>query len=120
MANELAITIAVTYAKTGSASRSIRQQINRDVSATPIAGGVVSIPTSWTAVDFSGVTSPGYISYQNLDGTNYVEMSVNSGGTNPMVKANPGDVGLFRLDGTVLYMRAHTAACDMDLQIFSN
>ncbi len=75
--------------------------------------GTVSIGTVDTAISFTGLTTPGYVWMRNLDGTNYVDIGPDSGGTMvPCLRLKAGEVALFRLSaGVTLKGKAHTAAC---------
>jgi hypothetical protein len=90
------------------------------ITNSPIVSAIQSIPTSWTAINLGSVTSLGYIIYKNLNDTNYLELSADSGGANPLVKAKALDFGMFRLTGSTLFARSNTTACLFSYTIISN
>jgi hypothetical protein len=119
MADELTLSVNFSCSMDG-ATISDRYSDTIDVAASPQVGGVQTIGTSWEAIIMGEVTSPGYFAYKNLDTTNYIEFSADSGGANPLIKAKATDFGCFRLTGTTLYARANTAACKLKYNLLSN
>jgi hypothetical protein len=119
MADELTLSVNFSVTKDG-ATTSVRVSDTIDVSASPRASGVQSIGTAWEAINMGEVTSPGYFFYHNLDATNYIEFSADSGGANALGKAVTNDFGCFRVTSSAIYARANTAACKLFYILCSN
>jgi hypothetical protein len=75
---------------------------------------VESIPTTagGTAISTTGITTLGWMYVKNLDGTNYVTIGPDSGGSIvSFIKLKPGEHCVFRLQtGITIRMLANTAA----------
>ena len=115
MANEITITtqLALSNGTVRVAPGSISAQFDQ---STARGGnpGFVNIGTSEETVSFGDVTA-GWVQMINHDDTNYVE--VGSATTEYMVRlpANKG-MALFYLNtGKTLYVKANTAACDVEI-----
>lgn len=109
MANELAISLSLTLQKNG-ATTSISSSASLTVSGNASIKTVISVGTSWEAIALGDVTAPlGMMFAKNLDATNYVELSYDTG-TTAHVKMKAGEPSLFRPSGTTLHARANTAA----------
>lgn len=88
------------------------------VSGAQANDGTQSVGTSYEALDFGDMgTTPGYVMLQNLDPTNYVEISSDGGATYCIrLKAGSASVGggiamFFNNSLTTWGARANTAAC---------
>jgi spore coat protein U-like protein len=88
------------------------------VSGTQCNDGTQSVGTSYEALDFGDMgTTPGYVMLQNLDPTNYVEISSDGGATYCIrLKAGSSSVAggiavFFNNSLTTWGARANTAAC---------
>ncbi len=119
MADEITIDINLKYSKNGADSSFTARGVTVTVAGNPISEGVQSVGTSYEAIQMGEVTAPGYVVLKNLDATNYVEFSADSGGANALVKTRAGQPALFPMDGTTLYARANTAACLVQYKIYS-
>jgi hypothetical protein len=118
MASELTISgFNVTYSKSGARVSIPISQIAITISGTVIAQGVVSAATAGTEI--TGLpTAPGYCYLRNLDATNYVGAGPDSAATS--VKLTPTNhTALYPLWGTSFFLKANTAACNVQYAIFS-
>jgi hypothetical protein len=62
------------------------------------------------ALDLAGVVTPGFVVFQNLDATNYIEIGIDVGGSfYSFMKLKPLEQGLARLGTTTPYALANTA-----------
>lgn len=101
----------------------------------PIPGGI-TVPTTGTNIDFSGLTNAGICWIHNLSLSNYVRWGVHDGTIfHPLGKLLPGEIAIIRLDddlgeeesdtgtgGTVppnhFYMKAVGGSCDVRVEAF--
>lgn len=96
------------------------------VSGTQYSDGTQSVGTSYEALVFGDLgTTPGYVMLQNLDPTNYVEISSDGGATYCIrLKAGSTSVGggiavFFNNSLTTWGARANTAACIVTVRAVS-
>ena len=72
---------------------------------------VQDIGTTAENIDLGGLSSPGWGFYRNLDGTNFVEIGADQGGTFvPVVLLQPNEIAVFRLAAGTPQARFDTAA----------
>lgn len=115
MANELTISLVLNFAK---GNVSIRKQLSDTITVAGTRGTDSSqtIATSSTAITLGSVTGvPGMIIIQNLDATNYVDLSMDSGfaADNVFAKLLAGQFCIFPAKLAAMYAKANTAACDI-------
>lgn len=92
-----AVSKSLTETSTGSDSI---------VEAQTIATG------SWQAIGIGNCASADWILLLNTDTTNYVEVAIDSGGSNKIAKLSAGRFLILPLSsGVTLYAQANTAAC---------
>jgi hypothetical protein len=126
MAEEIQVTAAIqvkkgsfNFAKIGGTP--VKITLVGDGGGQP---GIVTIPTSNTALTFTGISAPGWIRLQNLDEDNYVEWGALITGTlYKLGKLMPGEPALFRLHPSVAAtfgLIANTAACKVQANIFED
>lgn len=85
--------------------------------------GTLTIPTSDTAVTLTGITTPGWAIFRNLDATNYVDFGPDSGGAIvPFGRMEAGEPACFRLQpsGLTLRMQANTASCRVEIEVMED
>lgn len=115
MANELTLSITALFEKGTNINETLSiQSLKRDVSGTRFIRNVQAVGTSEEAVVF-GDTVPKYVFVRNLDSTNYVQLGATTGVYN--IRLTAGDVCLFPLEGSTLFAKANTAACN--IQVFA-
>jgi len=112
MADEIRISASMSV-ENGNLSFS-QNYGSKSYDQTNIGGptpGMVEIGTSEETQAFSELTTPGWVTIQNLDDTNFVQWGFSTGVYGGKLLA--GDTaGPFRLNGsTTLYLKADTAAC---------
>jgi hypothetical protein len=112
MADEIRITAAISV-DNGNLSFS-QNYGSKSYDQTNIGGptpGMVEIGTVEESQAFTELTTPGWVTLQNLDDTNFVEWGFSTGVYGG--KLMPGDTaGPFRLNSaTTLYLKADTASC---------
>lgn len=110
MADELSINLTLSYSKGGDSVR-ISDTWKEDISGDGHIDNVQNIGTSEESVTLGDISTPGYVFIENLDSTNYVEIAATT--TEYCVKLGAGQMCLFPLDGTTLFAKANTAACNV-------
>ncbi len=121
MANELTITISLTYER-GKTKLSVQENnLQVDVTGDLAIQHVQNVGTSEVAIDLGGVTAGGYMFARNLDSTNYVEIRSGTSATD-VIRLKAGEVALFRLsaDSTAPFAIADTAAVDLEYLLLSD
>ena len=83
---------------------------------------VLSIGTSAETVSVGDVGTLGWAIFQNLDGTNYVDVGPDSGGSLvPFLRLEPGEWAVLRLKpGITIKAQANTAAVKLQVMIFED
>jgi hypothetical protein len=125
MANEISLTIGLdrkdgTKAKPSVPIRTVRgtQTVKRHYSLVKAVG------TTEESVDFStfDITTNGMIHLYNNNATNFVEWGTTSGDYPGRLEAGdvPGSQAVLQLNaGKTLYLKANTAACDVEITMFA-
>lgn len=117
MANELSLSLAVTYAKGNAGYTRSSGAVAVTVTGAPVLTGVQNIPTSNTVIEAGAVAVGGYVLLHNADATNYIEVGETGA---PVIKLKAGEWALLRWTGTALYAIANTGACNLEYAIFSD
>ncbi len=116
MADELTVSIALAFSKSGRRCNTQEMGLNGveiDVAGTDFIGPFTqTIGTTVEALELGDITAPGYIAVKNRDATNFVSLRNGSGGAN-LVELQPGDIACFRLATTTPYAIADTASCEL-------
>jgi len=100
----------------GGVTLGISASKNEDLSGTNAQGQIQTIPTAWTAVDVSLLASVDLICVRNNDATNYVQLAIANDGTKIFGRLLPGRACYLPLEvGAVLYAKANTASCDLQV-----
>lgn len=120
MADELTIDIGIRAYKPDSKIDTAREGVASftcDLNSDIVAGNTQSIPTTaaGTAIVLSAGLSAGAVAFfRNLDGTNYLEIGRQVGGTfYEVAKLGPGMPALIPIASTGLYARSNTSACKL-------
>jgi len=118
MANELTLSITVSYAKgnVASISRAL-SSLGITVSGDVFLHHVQAIGTSEEALILGGVTVTGGFAWmKNLDDTNFIEIRSATGSGNDILKLKAGEACVFRWgsDVSAPYAIANTAECDLE------
>ena len=115
MANELTLSVAANYLKSGTAVDTSDMDLigqTFTVSGTNFVKGTQTIGTTAEVLAKGDITTPGYLVIKNTDPTNYIEIDNASftidAGT---IRIKPGEFQTFRVRGTNIYACAKTAAC---------
>ena len=121
MANEATISVGLRFEKGGVSASYSKGGLQVDVSGSKFVDLVQEIGTSEEQLDFGDVTTPGYVVFENLDSTNYIEIRPGTGVAD-LVRLNAGEVAVFRLaaDATAPYAMANTAACNLRMLLLEN
>jgi hypothetical protein len=117
MANELTVSVTLSFQKGTGSKIALALSGVFDVAGSAFIHGVQEIGTSEEAISLGGVPAAnvGYMICKNLDATNFISIHPATGVVD-LVKLNPGEPALFRLDDTdaqAPYALADTAACDL-------
>ena len=102
MANEIAITTALTYAKNGIETVG-RGQAAKLLTQAGVGGTFVpefSVATSETTLQLGGLTTLGWCWFHNLDATNFVSIKTAASGT-VMIKIPAASAVLFHFGSGV-------------------
>lgn len=111
MADELNITISFNFEKSGSQPIAIAPSDVVTVAGSYVAQATQLIGTSDETLTYpADLATVGYCVFQNLDGTNYIE--IGNDGSNYPVRLKAGEIAVFRFNGTV-HAKANTAACKL-------
>lgn len=112
MANEISAAVALVVAKNGaSVSRSISKQY--DMAGDDLGHGTQLIGTSDEQLVLpSDITTGKLLLIENLDATNYVELSYATGGSFvARIRIDADGFAFFRPTSLTIYLQANTAAC---------
>ncbi len=113
MANEINIQAVLTGQRfsppmQGSGNLNINQ------TNTHCIGNVQNVPTAGLALQFGDCsTNLGYLFVKNLDATNYVQLTLDSGFAQIFAKLRPSEFCLMPVNQNTIYAKANTAACDV-------
>lgn len=110
MANEVSFSGTLRATKNSATVQSSVSD-TADMSADALYSATQSVGTSAEAITLGEVSSLGYVLVQNLDSTNYVELSLDNSMTQKFSKLLAGQFALFPSSTATLYARANTAAC---------
>lgn len=117
MAQELTISLQLTYTKSPIAARSVVFSGTGDSATAAIMDNVQTIGTSEEALLLGDVV-PGYCYFENLDSTNFVSIR-NATGAASTVKIMPGKCAFFQISGSAPFAIADTAAVKLRCVIFN-
>lgn len=119
MANEITVTIGMRLAN-GNLSYT-GPNVTKTFDQTTARGGgpgTVNVGTTEESVSF-GDTTPGYVQLTNLDDTNFVDFGNATGDLDFTLEAG-GGMALFKMkSGATLYLKADTAACNVQVIAFN-
>lgn len=116
MANEISYSVSFTATKGGASVSTGTWSDTVDMAGADMISATQNIGTSDEALDFGDITSPaGRVAIKNLDATNYVELSLATGGSfdgSRFAKIGPGEAIIYcpAVSGTI-YAQADTASC---------
>ena len=111
MASEINESYTTTATK-GGATVSVSKSDTLDMSGSAMAQVTLTATTSWVALGLpAAVAAPCHIVVQNLDATNFVEIAVDSGGSNIVAKLLAGEFVQIKRIPAIPYIRANTASC---------
>jgi len=113
MANELTVTISLSYEK-GNDLIEFTKTVQSDVAGDNTLRHVQNIGTSEEAITLGDVSAGGYWLFYNLDSTNFVEIR-QATGIADLIRLDAGDITIFRLtdDATAPFGIADTAAINL-------
>lgn len=126
MANELQAVASMNFDKDG-AIMSIQVSGSATVAGTLYSDDIKAIPTASTAIAFGNIAagSTRWFCIQNLDNTNYVEVSFDAGATWPIRllgdTINSDNQGGFIMAQagaamTTVHLKANTATCQVSIR----
>ena len=113
MADEIAVTIALSVAKGNLALAIASERFLPDMSGTRYIDNVQNIGTTAEALGVGDVGTAGWAYFKNLDLTNYVEIGRDISGFQAFIKLLPGEACVVRLGTSAPYAKANTAAIDL-------
>ena len=118
MANEITISAALSIARTGlTLSASSSSSIDQAGDAN--SGFVQTIGTSTEQITMLDVVTPGYYYLRNDDATNFILIGLATPVTAPdaFITLAPGKCAVFPSRQTVIYAKADTAPCNLQVVI---
>lgn len=115
MANEITVDVSLRVKK-GNVDQALRVgPVTFDMTGTQYTKFVKNVGTSEESLNVVDAAYGGWLIMVNRDPTNYVEWYTGTGGT-VTGKMEPGEPVLFRSASTAdLYLKANTAACDVEI-----
>lgn len=122
MANELRITLGISYANGGMTDSVPTATLPISQSSLEFQGEVISVGTSEQDLDTSNITTLGFLFLKNLDATNYVQWGPKDGGSMVALgRIQPGECALVRLDpGITLRWAANSAAVKVLAKLYAD
>ena len=112
MANELAISIRLSFVKSGAKARR-SESIKVDVAGDAFTHEVQNIATSEeTLGQGADLGTPGYIFIKNLDSTNFVEVGSTTGVYD--LKLLAGEIAIYRHNSATVFAKADTATVNLE------
>ena len=118
-AGELTLTTSFVYNKNGVTLQNSRSG-TITVSGTPVASGVVSVSTNYTAISFGTVTNSGYALLINATTNSWSEISWGTVSNQYPFKLKANEGAVFRFNTNSLSVIATTNASDLQYIILSN
>lgn len=113
MANEITLSIALSFLKGGRKAEMLSLGQLLTMTGTDYVLGTQTIGTSAEAIAKNDIGTCGLIGIKNLDATNYVTIRDGSGGAD-VVKVKPGEVQVFRLATNSPYAIANSAPVEIE------
>ena len=114
MASEIALGVSLTVTKSGQTISGSASKV-LDLAGDEALAQLVSIGfAADQALDLSALNTVGQLLVHNLDATNYVELSYDTGGSftsKKFAKIRPGCACLLEPSSATIYAQANTAAC---------
>lgn len=121
MANELTVSVSLSFLK-GNLSSAITRQVTGakfTVSGSDVTLKTQTIGTAEEAIILGDVATPGFMFVKNLDATNFVTIRPATGGDD-CVKLLKGECALFRHAGTAPFAIADTAPVAIEYMLVAN
>lgn len=120
MANELGIALQMNYLK-GNQRMVVQNTLNATVSGSKYCDLIQNIATAGENVVFGDIGTPGFFMLQNLDATNYVEISFDAGSNYPIMLiagtvSAGGGTCLIPNNGATIFARANTSSCNISVR----
>ncbi len=124
MANEIKVSVR-RQVTNGTFRRDFNPAIKQvDQAAVGEQGAIFNIGTSPESVGFTEIGTEGWLAMQNHDTANYVTFGPYSTDATAMIALGimeAGEPALFRLDpAAVLYLKADTATCDVEISVLED
>lgn len=121
MANEIAVNCKLAVSN-GNLSDSLTVNYKRDQAAALSHNPVISVGTSEEVIATGDIGTLGFVMFQNLDSTNYVDIGPESAGAMvALIRLEAGDVALMRLKpGITIRAQANTAAVKLNMLLLED
>ena len=115
MANEVTVSMSLSFSKSGVTDALSFSDLQFDVSGSKLIHHVQNVAiTADQALDIGNLTTPGFMIVRNLDDTNFITMSGVTGLATQTIKLKAGECALFRHMGTAPVASADTAAVSIE------
>lgn len=122
MANEIKVTAKLVITN-GNLSKTFNvNSRNRDQTTLGAHNPVIIVGTSEEVISAGDVATLGYVAFQNLDSTNYVDIGPESGGAMvPLIRLEAGDAAILRLKpGITIRAQANTASVKLEMLLLND
>lgn len=114
MADEITLTAKLRFENDSTLAELVESALSRTVAGTKYVKNTQEIGTSEEAIELADTGVGGYLLGINRDDTNFMQIRSVSGDTD-LVRLEPGDVCLFRVDdGATPFGIADTAAVEFE------
>jgi len=121
MANEITYSFNILLKNGNLNDQFASSSKTADQSAANLIRNVQNIGTTEEALALGDVATPGFAVFQNLDGTNFVEVGSYVAGTfYPFLKLKPGEMQMVRIGVAAPYAKADMAAIDLFYIIYND
>lgn len=119
MANEIQLNIqSFSFQKGGAAFVRSLGNVLINADGNDYSAGTQAVGTAQESLPLGEVANVGMVYLKNLDATNYVEYGCITGQLSGKLK--PGEFNIFRAAANAVYVKANTAACDVEFCICSD
>jgi hypothetical protein len=110
MANELTLQLSMNFAKSLiTANKALTKQLT--VAGEDYVMATQNIGTSEETLGKGSITTMGYLLIHNMDATNFVEVGAVTAQYG--IKLLAGEFAVFRVNGSDVFCKANTLACDV-------
>lgn len=118
MANEITVSLSAQYTNGVDTETINRSGSTISVTTVPRAAGTALVGTSEEAIPLGDVSATGVAFFQNMDTTNPVDIYRTTGDSAPLIRLRAGQWAWVPIQGSTVFAKATTAACNLVYKIF--